>query len=129
MSDILTPISPGELLDKLTILQIKSENITDQVKRDNVNIERRALQSVVNAHIPETEKLQLLTASLLTINKELWGIEDDIRDCERAGKFGDTFVQLARAVYVTNDKRADLKKQINVELGSKLVEEKSYADY
>lgn len=129
MSDILTPISPGELLDKLTILQIKSENITDQVKRDNVNIERRALQSVVNAHIPETEKLQLLTASLLTINKELWGIEDDIRDCERAGNFGDTFVQLARAVYVTNDKRADLKKQINVEMMSKLIEEKSYADY
>ena len=129
MNDILTPISPGELLDKLTILQIKSENITDQVKRDNVNIERRALQSVVNAHIPETEKLQLLTASLLTINKELWGIEDDIRDCERAGNFGDTFVQLARAVYVTNDKRADLKKQINVEMGSKLIEEKSYADY
>ncbi len=129
MSDILTPISPGELLDKLTILQIKSENITDQVKRDNVNIERRALQSVVNAHIPETEKLQLLTAPLLTINKELWGIEDDIRDCERAGNFGDTFVQLARAVYVTNDKRADLKKQINVEMMSKLIEEKSYADY
>ncbi len=129
MSDILTPISPGELLDKLTILQIKSENITDQVKRDNVNIERRALQSVVNAHIPETEKLQLLTTSLLTINKELWGIEDDIRDCERAGNFGDTFVQLARAVYVTNDKRADLKKQINVEMMSKLIEEKSYADY
>ena len=129
MSDILTPISPGELLDKLTILQIKSENITDQVKRDNVNIERRALQSVVNAHIPETEKLQLLTTSLLTINKELWGIEDDIRGCERAGNFGDTFVQLARAVYVTNDKRADLKKQINVEMMSKLIEEKSYADY
>ncbi len=129
MSDILTPISPGELLDKLTILQIKSENITDQVKLKNVNVERMALQSVVDAHIPKTEKLQSLTASLLDINKKLWAIEDDIRDCERAGDFGDTFIRLARAVYVTNDKRADFKKQINVEMGSKLVEEKSYADY
>ena len=123
MSDILTPISPGELLDKVTILQIKSENITDQVKLGNVNVERKALQTVVDTHIPKTEKLQSLTASLLDINKELWAIEDDIRDCERAGNFGDTFVQLARAVYVTNDKRAGFKKQINVEMGSKLVEE------
>ncbi len=129
MNDILTPISPGELLDKLTILQIKSENITDCGKLENVNIERAALQNVVDAHIPKTEKLQALAASLLDINKKLWAIEDDIRDCERAGDFGDTFIQLARAVYVTNDKRADFKKQINVEMGSKLVEEKSYADY
>jgi hypothetical protein len=129
MSDILTPISPGELLDKLTILQIKSENITDSIKLQNVNIERAALQNVVDAHIPDTAKLQSLTASLLDINKKLWAIEDDIRDCERTRDFGDTFVQLARAVYITNDKRADLKKQVNTEMGSKLVEEKSYTDY
>lgn len=129
MNDILTPISPGELLDKLTILQIKSENITDPEKLKNVGTEHAALQSVADTHIPRTEKLQSLTAALLRINKELWAIEDDIRDCERAGDFGDTFIQLARAVYVTNDKRADLKKQINLEMGSKLVEEKSYADY
>ncbi len=129
MSDILTPISPGELLDKVTILQIKSENIQDAVKLENVNIERKALQSVVSKHIPQTQKLQDLTAALLAVNKELWVIEDDIRDCERTGDFGDTFVQLARAVYVTNDKRADLKKQINTQMGSKLVEEKSYTDY
>lgn len=129
MSDILTPISPGELLDKLTILQIKSKNITDPAKLKNVGIEHAALQRVADTHIPKTEKLQSLTAALLHINKELWAIEDDIRDCERAGDFGDTFIQLARAVYVTNDKRADLKKQINQEMGSKLVEEKSYADY
>jgi hypothetical protein len=129
MNDILTPISPGELLDKLTILQIKSENITDPAKLKNVGMEHAALQSVADTHIPKTEKLQSLTAALLRINKKLWAIEDDIRDCERASDFGDTFVQLARAVYVTNDKRADLKKQINLEMGSKLIEEKSYADY
>ena len=129
MNDILTPISPGELLDKLTILQIKSKNIADPAKLKNVETEHAALQSVANTHIPKTEKLQSLSAALLRINKKLWAIEDDIRDCERAGDFGDTFIQLARAVYVTNDKRADLKKQINLEMGSKLVEEKSYADY
>lgn len=129
MSDILTPISPGELLDKLTILQIKSENINDSAKLANINMERAALQSVADANIPRTEAIQSLHAALLDANKQLWAIEDDIRDCERAGDFGDTFVQLARAVYVTNDKRADLKKQINLVMGSKLIEEKSYAEY
>lgn len=129
MNDILTPISPGELLDKLTILQIKSENFLDRAKLVNVKIEHAALQSVVSKHIPRTKTLSFLTASLLAINKELWAIEDDIRDCERAGDFGEVFIRLARAVYVTNDKRADLKKQINVEMGSNLIEEKSYADY
>ena len=106
MREILTPISPGELLDKLTILTIKLENI-----------------------IPKSDEITALNASLLAVNKELWDIEDDIRDCERAGDFGDEFIRLARAVYVTNDKRADLKKQINLALGSEIVEEKSYADY
>jgi len=129
MSDILTPISPGELLDKLTILQIKSENILDDDKLINVNAERKALQSVVNAHIPETKTIQFLTTSLLAVNKELWVIEDDIRDCERAGDFGEDFIRLARAVYVTNDKRANLKKQINLAMRSKLIEEKSYTKY
>ena len=129
MSNILTPISPGELLDKLTILQIKSENILDDNKLINVNAERKALQNVVNAHIPETKAIQCLTTSLLAVNKELWVIEDDIRDCERAGDFGKDFIRLARAVYVTNDRRADLKKQINIEMGSNLIEEKSYAEY
>ena len=129
MNDILTPISPGELLDKLTILQIKSENILDGDKLINVNIERTALQNIVNAHIPKTKEIQFLTASLLAVNKELWVIEDDIRDCERAGDFGEGFIRLARAVYVTNDKRADLKKQINLAMGSKLIEEKSYTEY
>ena len=129
MSDILTPISPGELLDKVTILQIKSENITDKAKLANVLVELEALQSVVDKNIPQTDELQSLTASLHGVNKELWVIEDDIRDCERTGNFGDEFIRLARAVYVTNDKRADLKKQINVAMGSQLVEEKSYVAY
>jgi hypothetical protein len=129
MSDILTPISPGELLDKVTILQIKTANITDKAKLANVAVELGALQKVVATEVPKTDQLASLTAALLSINKELWDIEDDIRDCERAGNFGDEFIRLARAVYVTNDKRADLKKQINLAMGSKLVEEKSYADY
>jgi len=129
MSDILTPISPGELLDKLTILQIKAENICDAGKLANVTTERTVLQSVVDAHIPRTDELNALTAALLAVNKELWAIEDAIRDCERAGDFGAKFIRLARAVYVTNDKRAALKKQINLAMGSDLIEEKSYADY
>lgn len=116
-------------MDKVTILQIKSENITDQAKLANVNVERVALQEVVDAQIPKTAKLLSLIDELLNINKDLWEIEDDIRECERSGDFGNEFVRLARAVYVTNDKRANLKKQINLEMGSKLVEEKSYTRY
>jgi hypothetical protein len=129
MSNILTPISPGELLDKLTILQIKSKKITETDKLTNVNNERTALQNVADANIPRTDAIQVLTSALLEVNKQLWVIEDDIRDCERDGNFGDEFIRLARAVYITNDKRADLKKQINLTLGSTLIEEKSYADY
>lgn len=129
MSNILTPISPGELLDKLTILQIKSENITDAGKLANVAVERTALQSVADEKIPKTQELQSLVTALLEVNKQLWVIEDDIRECERTGNFDAAFVRLARAVYVTNDKRADLKKQINLAMGSSLIEEKSYAEY
>jgi len=129
MSDILTPISPGELLDKLTILQIKCEQIVDAEKLANVKVERRLLQSVVDQHIPVRDDIAALAVALLTINQELWQIEDDIRDCERAEDFGAAFIALARAVYVTNDRRSALKKQVNLALGSAIVEEKSYADY
>ena len=129
MREILTPISPGELLDKLTILTIKLENIADATKRANVQVEHDLLSKVANEGIPKSDEITVLNAALLSVNKELWDIEDDIRDCERAGDFGDEFIRLARAVYVTNDKRADLKKQINIALGSEIVEEKSYADY
>lgn len=129
MNDILTPIAPGELLDKLTILEIKLERIVDAEKLANVRVEFDALSAVADAHVPERDDITALHAALKAVNEELWVIEDDIRDCERAKDFGDTFVRLARAVYVTNDKRAALKKEINVALGSSLVEEKSYSAY
>jgi len=129
MSDIRTPISPGELLDKLTILQIKCEQISDAQKLANVQVERALLQEVVDAHIPVREDVSALAVGLHDVNQELWQIEDDIRDCERLGDFGEKFISLARAVYVTNDRRAALKKKINLALGSAIVEEKSYAEY
>ncbi len=129
MNNIHIPISPGELLDKLTILQIKSENITDASKLANVNIERTALQSVADKYIPNTPALQSMTAALLAVNKLLWAIEDDIRNCEREKDFGDGFISLARAVYTNNDRRAEIKKQINLTTGSTLTEEKSYIGF
>lgn len=129
MSDILTPISPGELLDKLTILQIKCREITDPAKLANVQTERGLLQEVVEKSIPARPDIQELTEALLAVNKALWKIEDDIRDCERGNDFGPVFIELARAVYVTNDQRAALKKKINLALGAAIIEEKSYADY
>lgn len=129
MDEILTPISPGELLDKLTILAIKLDKITDPAKLTNVKNEHIALFAVADKNIPKTEDITVLNARLLNVNRELWDIEDEIRDCERLGDFGEKFIRLARAVYVTNDKRAAYKKQINLALGSAIVEEKSYADY
>lgn len=127
--EILVPIAPGELQDKITILQIKSERITDAAKLANVAVELEALQAVAAANLPATGEISDLTAQLKVVNEALWEIEDDIRDCERAGDFGAEFIRLARAVYVTNDQRAALKRAINLALGSALVEEKSYAAY
>lgn len=126
MSDILTPISPGELIDKLTILRIKSDEISDPAKLANVRTERDALQAVADRSIPPSDALHTLWDQLYQINKKLWQIEDDIRACDAAGDFGPEFIGLARAVYITNDERAAVKKQINLHLGSTLVEEKSY---
>jgi hypothetical protein len=126
---IMTPISPGELIDKITILRIKMANITDPVKLKNVETEHAVLAAVLKSDVPASAELTALDDQLQAINQELWNIEDDIRDCERDRDFGDKFIQLARAVYVTNDKRGELKKQINTLLGSTLVEEKSYAAY
>ena len=125
---ILVEVAPGELIDKITILQIKTERIDDSVKLRNVKIELEVLQKAC-APLPASTELDDLSNQLKSVNEELWGIEDDIRDCERGQDFGETFVKLARAVYHTNDRRASLKKQINEHLGSKIVEEKSYADY
>ncbi len=126
MIEILVPTSPGELIDKLTILRTKSEKITDFDKAANVQKEFLSLQKIADLSIPDSPKLVQLWSDLQEVNKDLWAIEDDIRDCETRGDFGPAFIALARSVYVMNDQRAALKKRINLFLGSNLVEEKSY---
>lgn len=128
-STILTAIAPGELIDKITILRIKSERISDSAKLENVRRELDVLSRTRDEAVPESAEMTRLEQALKTVNEALWEIEDDIRDCERDKDFGDEFIRLARAVYITNDKRAALKKEINLLLGSSIVEEKSYADY
>jgi len=121
-------VSHGEIVDKLTILQIKKENITDQIKLDNITKEYNYLLSVVEVDLGiSTESPEYL--ELLSINKELWVIEDNIRDKERVKEFDDDFIKLARAVYYTNDVRAKIKKEINLKYSSVFVEEKSYQSY
>jgi post-segregation antitoxin (ccd killing protein) len=129
MNEILIPISPGELLDKITILQIKAERITDPVKVANVKTELDMLSKVWDESVESDDVITTLSAELKSINERLWEIEDDIRDEERNRRFGERFVELARAVYVTNDERADAKKKVNLHLNSTIVEEKSYQDY
>ena len=129
MNEIQVPISPGELLDKITILQIKSERIDDPAKLANVNTELEMLTRVWETSVEADDRIATLTARLKSINEALWEIEDDIRDEERNKRFGERFVELARAVYVTNDERAEAKKQVNLHLNSNIVEEKSYKDY
>ena len=126
---VTVEISFGELIDKITILEIKLERIGDPEKLKNIRTEWETLTASRDAVVSESLELTALSGELKAVNEALWRIEDDIRDCERAGDFGETFVELARAVYVTNDKRAELKRQINALLGSRLVEEKSYAAY
>ncbi|MEZ5841367.1 MAG: DUF6165 family protein [Hyphomicrobiales bacterium] len=121
------PISVGELIDKLAILEIKGERIEDADKRDNVERERAELQAVLDGLGLETDALEIFRAGLRGVNEQLWEIEDEIRLCEKAGDFGPRFIELARAVYKTNDRRADLKREINKLSGSALFEEKSYA--
>lgn len=129
MKEILVPTSPGELIDKLTILRLKAEKITDETKLTHVQHERTTLQKVADSAIPASADLDRLWAELYEINADLWAIEDDIRACDARGEFGVAFIALARAVYVTNDRRAEVKKKINLLLGSDLVEEKSYEDH
>ncbi len=127
MKEILVPISPGELIDKITILRLKSERIDDPAKQTNVSRELDLLTKVCAEALPPDETLDALTQALQETNAKLWDIEDDIRLCEQDHDFGERFIALARAVYVTNDHRAKLKKDINLHCGSEIVEEKSYA--
>ncbi len=127
--ELSIPVSPGELLDKLTILEIKAERIREADKLANVRRELALLDAVWRDAALETEPVGRLRAELKQVNEALWQIEDDIREQERSGRFGERFIALARSVYVTNDRRAAIKKAINVELGSAIVEEKSYRDY
>lgn len=127
-STISVEIAPGELVDKLTILDIKLDRLRDPAKRRNVEAERRILAKAYD-ELSAAEAVARLRETLLSVNEQLWDIEDQIRDCERRQDFGSAFVALARAVYKTNDRRAALKREINVALSSSLFEEKSYRSY
>jgi predicted nucleic acid-binding Zn-ribbon protein len=123
------PISWGELFDKITILQIKNENLTSQDALKNVEWELKQLQTTLIKNFSQDVEVKQLETELRKINKKLWDIEDRIRDKERTSSFDDEFIQLARSVYITNDERSRIKKRINETFGSELVEEKSYSDY
>jgi hypothetical protein len=129
LKSILVEISPGEMIDKITILLIKSERIKDEVQLANVRHELSVLSEEMDKNIPRSPDLDILVSELKSVNEALWGIEDDIRDCERAEEYSQLFIDLARSVYITNDKRADLKRNINLLLGSRIMEEKSYKPY
>jgi hypothetical protein len=126
---ILVEVAPGELIDKITILQIKTERIQDPDKLLNVRRELAVLERARGDAVEASSELDRLVAELKRVNESLWLIEDDIRECERQQEFGTKFIELARSVYRSNDRRAALKRQINELLGSPLIEEKSYSEY
>lgn len=126
---VMVPVSWGEVIDKITILEIKSRRLTDETKLANVRRELDLLRTVRDREFRGNARLSELAAALEHINERLWIIEDDIRDCERRKDFGSHFVELARSVYVSNDERSALKRKINELAGSELTEEKSYAAY
>ncbi len=129
MTDIRVPISPGELLDKITILRIKSQRMSDQKKVANVRLELDALERTWQDSTYAGIDIEADVTALMNVNERLWVIEDDIRDKERAKSFDAEFIRLARAVYIENDERAAIKRRINLALGSSIVEEKSYSGY
>ena len=129
MDPLLVPVSPGELLDRITILRIKSERIRDDAKLKNVRLELDALQRTWAASSYARVDVAADESELLDVNERLWVIEDEIRDKERSGAFDAEFIRLARAVYFENDTRAAIKRRINLRLGSEIIEEKSYSDY
>jgi hypothetical protein len=129
MNEISVPVSPGELLDKITILRIKSQRMADPGKLANVRLELAALERTWTSSAYASIDVQGETRALQAVNERLWTIEDAIRDKERAQAFDAEFISLARSVYVENDERAAIKRRINLKLGSSLVEEKSYSNY
>jgi hypothetical protein len=129
MQDILVPVSPGELLDKITILRIKSARMTDAAKLANVRHELALLEHTWRASVPDGDTVTDDERALQSVNERLWDVEDRLRDLEAEQRFDKDFIELARAVYVHNDERAAVKKRVNTRLGSTLVEEKSYRPY
>lgn len=133
MSELLVPVSPGELLDKITILRIKAARIGDAAKLANVRHEldvlERTWRASPYANAGPAKDVTAESAALEAVNTRLWEIEDEIRDKERARSFDARFIELARSVYVENDERAQLKRRINDKLGSSIIEEKSYRNY
>ena len=129
MKTPLIPISWGELFDKITILQIKLENLQNQNALKNVKIEYAQLSKIYNISFIDDVSAKKLMNNLKQINNKLWDIEDKIRDKERNNAFDEEFIELARSVYITNDERSRIKRNINETFGSQLIEEKSYSDY
>ena len=127
--NLVIPISPGELIDKITILEIKRESILDKEKLSNINLEYKVLLETLEDKIIVSNEIDSLRIKLKTINKRLWDIEDQLRDLERSKTFNEDFIKLARSVYFTNDERSEVKKSINKLLNSEIVEEKSYSKY
>ena len=127
--NLVIPISPGELIDKITILEIKRESIVDKEKLSNINLEYKVVLDTLENKIIASNEIDSLRIKLKTINKKLWDIEDQLRDLERSKTFNEDFIKLARSVYFTNDERSEIKKSINKLLNSEIVEEKSYSKY
>ncbi len=129
MNEILVPVSPGEMLDKITILRIKSQRMADSGKLANVRLELDALEATWKQSAYASIDVDGEMRALQSVNERLWTIEDAIRDKERAQAFDAEFIRLARSVYIENDERAAIKRRLNLKLGSSLVEEKSYSSY
>ena len=126
---VKVPTSIGDLIDRLSILEIKKERITDLDKVKYINIELDALKLIIKEENIDIKRIKNLYEEISNINLKLWKIEDNIRECERNKDFGNKFIQLARSIYKNNDLRANVKKQINKEFGSKIMEVKSYKEY
>jgi len=129
MTAVKVEISPGELIDRITILEIKAARIGDEAKRANIGVELSELTAARQAAVPLSDRLTALTGELKEVNEALWDIEDEIRALEAAVEFGPAFIELARSGYKTNDRRSALKRKINELLGSRLIDEKSYTPY